>query len=601
MENSYFTGTGRRKTEAEVIQSLQEEGISLIYGGGIGEQCYSNGRRYGGCHIDSCCNIGEAMAITLSRGQHLSWQTSVSDWPCTWIDPTAEKGMVAVFEYAMGNGAAYPQPGGEFVLSVDGTPALSFSLKKSSCLFEGAGGVRLYMEVRRRKAASEPGEKFSLDEFIQNESLYVNGVAYLYLPKEILNGRKNLNLSISAKTYGSTSSRWFRLGFGYFLLQGNLFDGIRAVLHGVPRPTLDGQNIFFGDIHVHTAQSGCLDGDGCGTGSVNANLTYARDVAKLDFCCVTDHDWQLDAVDWKRLREDSQAFNQDGRFVTLHGYEWTSANYGHRNVYFRDGTQIPDSLTPFNCQTVPYAVVKYGTAKPTDPTPEKLWQWLEENDLEAMTIPHHPNSEQFLMDFHSYFHEKYDRCVEVYSCWGCFFHEQHPLNVSNERIAEYGYSRYADMIFGFVASSDGHDGYAGEANVSGTMNHQAHYGGSGRVAVLAEALTRTAVYDAIYKRHCYAISGEPILLMFSMGDSIMGDICPRSQAPQPIRIHVKGTFPLKRVTIHKNSEKLLDIPLDGSPELMYESSVPCESSCSYWVEAVQSDGECAWSSPIFIR
>lgn len=599
----FINQNGSKVTPGQRIAALrQEKKISLCNGSACGEGAFTSGCRYGQGHIDSFCQVYEAMAIRMQPGQSLSWQTASPDYADSYIDPTAENGAVIVFEYAMGNGAAYPQANGYFELAIDGEPTVAFSMKKSSCMFENDRGVRLYLEVKRKKAAQSPGDQFSLDELVQNESVYVNGCAYLYLPQSEVKGRTGLTLSVTAQNREEGSQRWFRVGFNYFILAGDLYEGLDRVLHGMPRAALDGQPIYFGDIHVHTAQSGFLNGDGCGVGSVESNLRYARDVARLDFCAITDHDWQLDAADWKLLRDTNDRFYQPGRFATLQAYEWTSSNYGHRNVYFRGSEEIPARLKPFDYQAEPYEALKYGVSSPNDPNPQDLWNWLEQNRLEAITIPHHPNSEQFLMDLFKFYNEKYDRCVEVYSSWGCMFDVNHPLNMCSERMDGYGYDRYAGRLhFGFVASSDGHDGNAGDANVAHDKHHLAHYAGSGHVAVLAKELTRQAVYDALKARHCYAVTGEPVRMSFTLGEAVMGDCIAPSTGERAAAVHVAGTFPLARLTLYKNAEIYREIPTDGRQEITWQGALDCAEAASYWVEAVQTDGEYAWSSPITIR
>ncbi len=600
MNRIFINPDGSRHTPSQFCEDVrQEKQISLSNGAACSESILCSGFRYTQGHIDSFCQVYEAAGITMSPGQKISWRTESPDFEPSRIDPTAVNGAILVFEYAMGNGAPYPQPNGFFELSVDGEPLISFSMKKSNCLFEGKNGTRLYLEVHRKKAALHFGELFTLDEFVQNESLYVNGFAYLYLPQEIVAGRTSLTLSVDAHNQEAHSRRWFRVGFNYFTLAGDLSTGIEAVLATVRQRTIDGQTVYFGDIHVHTAQSEFLNGDGCGVGSVASNLTYARDVARLDFCAVTDHDWQLDARDWKTLRDTNDAFNENGRFVALNAFEWTSANYGHRNVYFRNGTEIPAALKPFDYQKEPYAPIKYGVSSPDDPTPEALWDWLENNRLEAITIPHHPNAEQFVMDFEKFYNEKFDRCVEVYSSWGCMFRTDHPLNLCSERIPGYAYSRYASSFhFGFVASSDGHDGNAGDANVTHDKHHLAHYAGSGHVAVFAENLSREAVYDALAARQCYAVTGELILLQFRIGTHSMGEVIASRSDSMPLFVHAVGTFPICQINLYQNGVLCQTLPVNGGEDVEYSGTLCPDACASYFVEVVQEDGECAWSSPI---
>lgn len=594
---------GRKVIPDLFVQEVYDkDGISIVNGSASCDALETSGYRYGTGHLDSFCQIFDAAAIRMRDEEYIAWQTHCEDYSPSDLRPDARNGTVIIFEYACGNGSAYPQPNGYFELSVDNEPVVRFSMKKHNHLFEGRGGIRLFLEIKRKRAEKIPGNMFSLDDFIRDESIYVNGAAYLYLPKAYIKGKTNITLKITGHNREEGSMRWFRAGFNYFLLSGDLRIGYDAVRAGRSAYRIDNRTVYFGDIHIHTAQTATLKEDGCGTGTASENLRYAREVSGLDFAAITDHDWQMNAADWKAVRDKNEEYNEEGRFVALNAYEWTSDLYGHRNVYFRDGSNIPSDLKPFNYQKEPYKEVKYGVTSPEDPNPEDLWQWLQDHKLQAVTIPHHPNTEQFIMDFFKFFHPAYDRCVEVYSCWGSFFETARRFNLCSERIEEYGYKRYGSLLhFGFAASSDGHDGNGGEANLTKNRRHMAHYSGSGRIAVYAESLTRESVYDAIFNRSCYATTGEPILLSVKLnGQDMGGELTCRPGIAQ-LTIHAVGTSPIDGVKIYSN-ETVLALPLtDKSCEFKYEMELDIIKDCSVYAEIEQDDGEMAWSSPIEVR
>lgn len=606
MNSLYLNEKGGKQSARERARRLLDEReISLSVGMGLARLVACNGYTYREAHIDSCCQLRGGWAIRLAKGQRLKWHTNSMPMippyfqPVDRINTEAQNGVILVWEYAMGNGSAYPQPGGYFELSADGTPLIDFSLKKDSHLYENADGVRLYLEVRRKRIAA-PGESFTLDSFVRDESLYVNGVAYLYLPQSVLQGRTKLTLSARARNADKKSLRWFRIGYCFQILDCNLADGIEAVLAPKQQRTIDGKPVYFGDIHVHTGQTESLRGNGCGRLSVRHNLHYARDIAGMDFCAITDHDWQLDADDWRRVREENDRFNEDGRFVALHAYEWTSGNYGHRNVYFRDDT-LPKDLAPFDFQAIPHKLKKYGRVSENDPTPEDLWQWLDGLGIPAMTIPHHPNAEQFPMDLFRFFRDKYDRAVEIYSNWGCFLPSGKELNLCCDRIAELDWRRYAGKRhFAFLASSDGHDSNAGEANLTRPMRQMAHYAGSGRVAVFANELTRRGVFDAIHDRRCYATTGAPILLTFSMDSVGMGGVLTRSREMTTFRVHTVCPERIEKISVYRNTECIQTVSPRETTEFEWIFEMNAEPG-AYYAEVVQTDREYAWSSPILYR
>jgi hypothetical protein len=84
-----------------------------------------------------------------------------------------------------------------------------------------------------------------------------------------------------------------------------------------------GYRIAWGDVHGHT----CLSD---GSGSLDEFFRHARDVEKLDFVIVTDHDfgheapWRMPQADWNLIQSKADEYTADGRFVAIAGYEWTS-------------------------------------------------------------------------------------------------------------------------------------------------------------------------------------------------------------------------------------------------------------------------------------
>ena len=70
--------------------------------------------------------------------------------------------------------------------------------------------------------------------------------------------------------------------------------GLLAVLLQ-PHPARAQFRVFWGDMHGHTAHSD-------GKGSLDDYFTHARNVAKLDFVVVSDHDFG-NAAPWKMPKE----------------------------------------------------------------------------------------------------------------------------------------------------------------------------------------------------------------------------------------------------------------------------------------------------------
>ncbi len=83
---------------------------------------------------------------------------------------------------------------------------------------------------------------------------------------------------------------------------------------------------YYGNLHSHSALS---DGEG----SPEQVLTWARDDVGVDFYAMTDHAEQLSSSDWDQARIWTDAFNENGVFVTLRGFEWSHPWNGHICIF----------------------------------------------------------------------------------------------------------------------------------------------------------------------------------------------------------------------------------------------------------------------------
>ncbi len=296
--------------------------------------------------------------------------------------------------------------------------------------------------------------------------------------------------------------------------------------------------IYWGDIHSHSSLSD-------GSGDPNELYRYAREIAKLDFASVIDHDHFLVAFDtvatapalWAYVKAVTNKWNDPGAFATLVGYEYrgefgTKNSVGDINVYSRG-----EDLSFFSGTWDDYS------------TPDRfigaLRDWSVESDTPVIGIPHHPaQSVQGLSFDWSYYPEIADMVplVEVYSVHGSSEMRRadgNPLPLEDNGgycgRTERGYHVQDALAMGcqvgFIASSDSHDGHPGHSLSHTDANHQFQYpfswasafmGGAfrqhhiqpgGLAAVYAEECTREAVFDALAARQCYGISNVGRMLL----------------------------------------------------------------------------------------
>lgn len=94
---------------------------------------------------------------------------------------------------------------------------------------------------------------------------------------------------------------------------------------------------YHGNLHSHTSYS-----DGVGTPPQAYH--FARRTAQIDFLAITDHSGYLEdnPSHWATTRATADDSTQNGAFVAIAGYEWTSNVFNHCNV-FNTTTLIPES------------------------------------------------------------------------------------------------------------------------------------------------------------------------------------------------------------------------------------------------------------------
>lgn len=520
-------------------------------------------------------------------------------WTAAIPEGTGADSVIFVFSVGTGMGSMLPQPSGRFDVSLNVPPGvktdlISFNVTKESRVWR-RGDVTLAYDVKRRDWA--PGNSpMKLDAHITEESAATFGVMALRIPKSMVAEGRPTRIDI-VPFNRQPSQRWFKVDVDMFarpIFKCGIEDAVEACMAGPTPPPVGDWKVFFGDIHAHSGEEHG-SGRSCGTGSLDENYEYGRDVAGLDFIGIADHDWQLkDQSDWNGRMEQMDEWDEPGRYVVIPAYEWTSAKYGHRNVYYRD-TGRPW----FDNNPGP----GHNAIGPESRSPADLWESLRECGARALTIAHHPSVGFFPVDW-SYMDPEFDRLVEVYSTWGNSEYYGAPFpGTAADRLPGLGAldALKRGYRLGLMASSDGHDGNPGNAQWSNRQPHIHHRLGSGFIAVLADELTRAAVWDAMYARRCYATTGTRIVLGFRVNGAIMGS---EIEAPEDgvnlIEAEVTGTAPLERLELVRDGQVICEKPCRGMAETLTVEDASPEGAHFYYLRVFQSDGEMAWSSPVWV-
>lgn len=533
-----------------------------------------------------------------SEGNSLTWFSDrVPDQPRELI--------CFVVNFAMGNGSAIPQPTGVFELRVGGRKIAELALVKESRRWESDNGMAGFYV--KRVDATAFGANFDLDEMIARESVFVDGYLVIVVPRSLVTPGERTELSLHYVGRVATK-QWCRVALGLRTLAvDNHLEAIRWTLAAPPRWSPPGYELLFGDLHNHSGESFFLAdieaGKGadhpCGVGSRAEMMTFARDVAGLDFFCLSDHDWQMDERDWTHLKGVTEEFNS-ADFITMHGFEWTSNNYGHRNVYFADTPgALLFSRDPYTAQG----------ARPADaPSPADLWAALREQDQPAITVPHHMSAAQFPLDMSRYHDREFDTVVEIYSSWGDSLEHGRPVSTGAARIEELAHihSLQRGVRSGFIASSDSHDGYPGLSQGRLPIRgHIFHHLGSGLAAVYATEGGRTGLFEALVNKRTFAVTCSGFTVWATLADQPMGSsLIRRRLGPHPeYRLAIRSAVPLREAVVYRDGQPLEKFDLTGRTEtdIAWRDEHPgAEAARSYFTRVERMDYETAWTSPIWI-
>jgi hypothetical protein len=348
----------------------------------------------------------------------------------------------------------------------------------------------------------------------------------------------------------------------------------------------DTYNVYFGDLHIHSNNSACGHPH---NGTIDENYKFAMDETKLDFCAITDHEYQTEQA-WKEYCDKVDQYYKPGKFATLLAFEWTSEFYGHRNVYYKK------NHNPL-----------FNWWETRTDSPAKLWKQLQSLKTDVFAVPHHPPRLEHLVNWDSHVPEM-EPLVEIFSQWGNHEYYGAPIQETEKTLpglfVQDALTRQYKL--GFVGGSDGHFSKGGV---------------SGLTAVLAKSLTREDVFDAFVARRVYATTGAKIKLDFTLNGFPMGSILKVDQYsvnnlfPIKLSVAISGTNIIDKIEIIQNGQVIYnhsnwkEFGKDNGCTFNVPLNKDFSSECAnhlanfsryYYVRVTQVDKHMAWSSPIWI-
>ena len=301
----------------------------------------------------------------------------------------------------------------------------------------------------------------------------------------------------------------------------------------------DGLIPCYGDLHNHCDIS-------YGHGALETAFRNARE--QLDFCSVTGHalwpdmpepgpavgyivDFHRDGFQrlrqrWAGVQETTEAFHEPGAFVTFLSFEMHSSADGDHTILYpgaRGEILTVDGLADL----------------------QRRLRALHAQGVRALAFPHHIGYKRGQRGINwDGFDAAVSPVVEIVSMHGCSEADEGPrpyLHVmgpaDHQGTMRYGLAQ--GKRFGVIGSTDHHSAHPGSY-------------GHGRAGVWAAARTRAAVWDALWARRTYALTGDRIALRFTVNGRPMGAAAPAAERRE-IEVHVVGGGPIDCVDVIKNN------------------------------------------------
>ncbi len=344
--------------------------------------------------------------------------------------------------------------------------------------------------------------------------------------------------------------------------------------------TLDGYQLYFGQLHAHTNISD-------GAGSVTEAFQHASQVENLDFLAVTDHsnsfdnesDSQVDlgtdltnvSDEWKQGHEAAAAVTGKD-FVGLYGFEMTwSDGFGHINTFNTPGFESRSNS-------------EFGNKSGATEGYQNYYDKLVKVGSSLSQFNHPGTTFGDFQDF-AFYDPQVDQRITL-------------IEVGNGEGA-IGSSGYFPSYEYYTRALD--KGWH-VAPTNNQDNHKGNWGDSNtaRSVVLASNLTEEAIYDAIRNYRVYATEDNDLSILYSLNDNAMGSILNKQDT---VEITAKISDPTDtadmKVEVIVNGGLVLDSQTltDGKGTVTF--TFDSNDYSYYYLRVTQADQNIAVTAPVW--
>lgn len=345
-------------------------------------------------------------------------------------------------------------------------------------------------------------------------------------------------------------------------------------------------NYYFGNIHAHSSYS---DGNQDSATSLMTkplqDFNYARASQHVDFYGISEHNHysagMTNPVNFHRGIADANTANVDGSFVALYGMEWgVISGGGHVIVYGYDSLIGWDS----NDYDVYVAQNDYVS----------LWQKVNEKPGSFAYLAH-PQASDYGNLFTSPSTVIADNAIvgmAARSGPATSSNSSYSNPSSGNYIARYNDALKRGYHLGVGLDHDSHNSVFGRQT-------------AGRLVVLAPALTRVDILDAIRNMRFYSSDDWNLKVNFSVFGQPMGSTITHTGTPViTVSVTDADVENVSNISLYygvpgSGSNATLLTSVTNTANLSYTHALANNATYYYYARVTQADGNIAWTSPIW--
>ncbi len=345
-------------------------------------------------------------------------------------------------------------------------------------------------------------------------------------------------------------------------------------------------NYYFGNIHAHSSYS---DGNQDSATSLMTkplqDFNYARASQHIDFYGISEHNHysagMTNPVNFHRGITDANTANVDGSFVALYGMEWgVISGGGHVIVYGYDSLMGWDS----NDYDVYVAEDDYTS----------LWKKINEKPGSFAYLAH-PQASDYENLFTTAAGVMADNAIvgmAARSGPAASTNSSYSNPSSGNYIARYNDALKRGYHLGVGLDHDSHNSVFGRQT-------------AGRLVVLAPALTRADILDALGKMRFYSSDDWNLKVNFSIAGKPMGSIMTHTGTPViTVSVTDADIENVSNISLYygvpgSGANATLLTSATNTANLSYTHALVNNATCYYYARVTQADGNIAWTSPIW--